>query len=98
MLREKAEASVVSDLETAWAGLVAARQLVERMESTLLERAKQARDIAKVQYEKGAASLLDLLDAQRTYTATRAEYAQDLANYWTAIALLEQAMAGELRK
>ncbi|MGO8971357.1 MAG: TolC family protein [Myxococcaceae bacterium] len=98
ILREKAEATVVSDIETAWAGLVATRQLVERMESTLLERAKQARDIAKVQYDKGAASLLDLLDAQRTYTATRAEYAQDLANYWTAVAFLEQAMAGELRK
>ena len=98
ILREKAEASVVSDIESAWAGLTATRQQVERMESALLDRAKQARDIAKVQYEKGAASLLDLLDAQRTYTATRAEYAQDLANYWTALALLEQAMAGELRK
>jgi outer membrane protein, heavy metal efflux system len=97
VLREKAEATVVSDVETAWAGLVAARQLVERMESTLLERAKQARDITQIQYEKGAASLLDLLDAQRQYTATRAEYAQDLANYWIAVAQLEQAMAGTLR-
>ncbi len=98
ILRAKAEASVVADIESAWAGFIATRQQVERMESALLDRAKQARDIAKVQYEKGAASLLDLLDAQRTYTATRAEYAQDLANYWTAVALLEQAMAGELRK
>ena len=96
-LRLKAEATVVSDLETAWAELVAARKLVERMESTLLERAKKARDISQVQYEKGAASLLDFLDAQRTYTATRAEYAQDLATYWTAVALLEEAVAGELR-
>jgi len=97
VLREKAEATVVSDIETAWAQLVAARRLVERMESTLLERARKARDIAQVQYEKGAASLLDLLDAQRTYTATRAEYAQDLAGYWTAVALLEQAAATEIR-
>jgi cobalt-zinc-cadmium efflux system outer membrane protein len=67
------------------------------MEATLLERARKSLDITRVQYEKGAASLLDLLDAQRTYTATRVEYAQDLANYWTAVALLEEAMAGELR-
>jgi len=97
VLRQKAEATVVSDVETAWAQLVAARQLVVRMEATLLERARKSRDITQVQYEKGAASLLDLLDAQRTYTATRVEYLQDLATYWTAVALLEQAMAGELR-
>jgi cobalt-zinc-cadmium efflux system outer membrane protein len=97
VLREKAEATVVSDVEASWAQLSAARQLVSRMESILLERAKKARDITQVQYEKGAASLLDLLNAQRTYTASRAEYAQDLAGYWTAVAALEQAVAMELR-
>jgi len=97
LLREKAEATVVSDVETAWAQFVAARQLVERMQSTLLSRAQNARDIARVQYEKGAASLLDFLDAQRTYTATRAEYAQDLAAYWNAVALLEEAVGQDLR-
>jgi len=96
-LREKAEATVVSDVETAYAQLIAARQRVERMESRLLGRARDARDIAEVQYRKGAASLLDFLDAQRTYTATRAEYAQDLASYWTAVALLEEAVEEELR-
>jgi len=39
---------VVSDIETAWAQLVAARQPVERMESTLLERARKGREIAQV--------------------------------------------------
>ncbi len=63
----------------------------------MLERAQTARDLVRVQYEKGAASLLDFLNAQRTYTATRAEYAQDLAGYWIAVASLEQATAEELR-
>jgi len=67
-------------------------------ESTLLERARKARDLVQVQYEKGAASLLDLLNAQRTYTATHGEYAQDLANYWIAVSLLEQATARELKQ
>ena len=97
LLREKAEATVVSDVETAWAQLVAARHLVERMQGRLLGRAADARDIARVQYEKGAASLLEFLDAQRTYSATRAEYAQDLAAFWNAVALLEQAVARDLR-
>lgn len=97
VLEQKAEALVVSDVETAFAALSAARKLVERMQSPLLERAQTARDLVRIQYEKGAASLLDLLNAQRTYTATRAEYAQDLASYWTAVAQLEQATAKELR-
>jgi len=75
VLVEKAKAQVMTDVETAYTQLVTARKLVERMQGSLLERAQKARDITRVQYEKGAASLLDLLNAQRTYTATRAEYA-----------------------
>jgi cobalt-zinc-cadmium efflux system outer membrane protein len=63
----------------------------------LLDRAATARGLVRIQYEKGAASLLDLLNAERTYTAIRVEYAQGLAGYWTAVASLEQAVAGELR-
>jgi cobalt-zinc-cadmium efflux system outer membrane protein len=97
VLAQKSEAQVVSDVETSFAQLSAARKLVERMRSPLLERAQTARDLVRIQYEKGAASLLDFLNAQRTYTATRAEYAQDLAGYWIAVASLEQATARELR-
>jgi len=96
-LVHKAEAQVVTDIEAAYAQLAGARKLVLRMQPTLLERARKARDIVQVQYEKGAATLLDLLDAQRTYTATRVEYAQDLAGYWNAVAALEQATGMELR-
>ena len=98
ILRQKAEAQIVADVETAWAQLSGTKSLVERMQRTLLNRAQTARDLVRVQYEKGAASLLDLLNAQRTYSTTRAEYAQDLASYWTAFALLEQATAQELRR
>jgi cobalt-zinc-cadmium efflux system outer membrane protein len=97
VLRQKAEAQVVADVETAWARLQAARNLVWRMQETLLERARKARDLVQVQYEKGAASLLDLLNGQRSYTAARGEYAQDLANYWIAVSLLELATATKLK-
>ena len=48
-------------------------------------------------YRKGAASLLDFLDAERTYIATNLEYRQDLAAYWDAVYQLEQATAVKLR-
>ena len=94
---QKAEAQVVSDVETAWTNLAASRKLVERMESRLLDRAGRARDLIQMQYQKGAASLLEFLDAQRQWIATNVEYLQDLANYWTAVFQLEQAVGRELR-
>jgi len=97
LLHAKLEAQLVTDVETAWTNLVSSRKLVERMEGRLLDRAKRARDLVELQYKKGAASLLEFLDAQRTYIATNVEYLQDLANYWTAVYQLEQAVGMDLR-
>jgi cobalt-zinc-cadmium efflux system outer membrane protein len=94
----KAAATVGSDVSTAFAAFETSRKLVQRMEGGgLLQSAKTARDITRVQYEKGAATLTDLLDAQRTYIATNVEYFQDLTNYWTAVYQLEEAVGVELR-
>jgi cobalt-zinc-cadmium efflux system outer membrane protein len=95
----KATAQVVSDVSSSWADYVAARQLVQRMESGgLLKSAKTARDITRLQFEKGAAGLTDFLDAQRAYIATNVEYIQDVTNYWTAVFELEQAIGVELHR
>jgi len=95
-LAAKAEAQVVSDVQAAFVAYRASRTQVTRMQERLLERARRARDLTAVQYEKGAASLLEYLDAQRTYSAVNAEYWQDLANYWNAVFQLEAASATEL--
>jgi cobalt-zinc-cadmium efflux system outer membrane protein len=96
--RAKVEAQVLNDISTAFTNFVASRELVERMQARLLDRAARARDLVNIQYQKGAASLLELLDAERTYIAVNQEYLQDLANYWTAIFQLEQAVGTELRR
>jgi cobalt-zinc-cadmium efflux system outer membrane protein len=51
----------------------------------------------RTQIDGGIGSVTDLLDAQRTYIATNVEYLQDLANYWTAVYQLEEAVGMELR-
>ena len=94
----KLEAQVVSDVEAAVATYTTSRKLVERMESGLLERARKARDITKLQFDAGAAPLMDYLDAQRTFIAANLEYIQDLTAYWTAVAQLEAAVGMEFRK
>ena len=93
----KARAVVVSDVAQAWAGYVSAREMVERMERDLLKEAKLSRDLEQLMYTKGAASLLDFLDSERTYLATNLEYHQDLASYWSAVYALEEATATPLR-
>jgi cobalt-zinc-cadmium efflux system outer membrane protein len=93
----KTTAQVASDVATGYANFVGARKLVERMETGgLLKSARTARDITRLQYEKGAANLTDFLDAQRTYIAANVEYFGDLTNYWTAVFQLEQAVGMEL--
>jgi cobalt-zinc-cadmium efflux system outer membrane protein len=96
--QSKIQATIVSDVGTAYASYTTARKLVERMETKLLASAKKARDITEIQFNAGQAPLMDFLDAQRTYIATNVEYLQDLTGYWTAIYQLEQAVGMELRK
>jgi cobalt-zinc-cadmium efflux system outer membrane protein len=99
LTQAKAVAQVVSDVSTAAALVASSRDLVERMEKGgLLKAAKTARDITRTQYERGAGTLMDLLDAQRTYIATNVEYIGDLTGYWTAVSQLEEAVGMELRQ
>jgi outer membrane protein, heavy metal efflux system len=94
---DKVKAQVLSDVTQAFASYLAVRSQVERMEEKLLEQARVSRDLAQVMYQKGAASFIDFMDAQRQFVASRLEYNQDLANYWSAVYQLEQATATVLR-
>jgi cobalt-zinc-cadmium efflux system outer membrane protein len=94
---DKVKAQLLSDVTQAFAAYVSAKSQVERMEGKLLEQAKVSRDLAQHMYQRGAASFIDFMDAQRAYVASRLEYNQDLANYWGAVYQLEQATASPLR-
>ncbi len=52
----------------------------------------------KIQYEHGAAALIDLLFAERQFIQTKQEYLQAQTDYWTAAFQIEQALGRELRK
>jgi outer membrane protein, heavy metal efflux system len=94
----KAEAQVVSDVESAFATFQTALERARRMEGEtgLLARARRARDLVGVQYQKGAASLLELLDAQRTFRTVALEAHTNLADYWSSVFRLEQAVGRAL--
>jgi len=95
--RDKAAAQLTSEVITAYGAFAASRKLVDRMRGGLLGRAQRARDLTRIQYEKGAARLFELLDAQRAFAQVRAEYLQDLHDLWVNLFKLEAAVGRELR-
>jgi cobalt-zinc-cadmium efflux system outer membrane protein len=92
----KTEAQVLNDVLTAFTQFKSARSRVERAERELLEHAKHTRDLVQLQYQKGAASLLEYLDAQRILISTKLDYEGDLSDYWLAVVLIGQAVGLEL--
>ena len=57
-----------------------------------VDQAKESRDIDEYSYRHGAASLLDFLDAERSFRATQLAYRQALATYLLAIEQLREAV------
>lgn len=96
--RRKVEAQIASDVSAAYSAFTSASSRAIRMTGRLLDRSARARDLVRLQYEKGAASLFELLDAQRTFLGTQTEYLQTLNDFWIAVFQLEQATGVELHK
>lgn len=71
--------------------------LLQVFEGGMLERAENALRIAEKAYRAGATSLLELLEAQRTYIETRAQYLKTLADYRQASIDVAYAVGADLK-
>lgn len=71
-----------------------ANEQLQVFESGLLKQAEQTLRVARVSFQQGAASLLDVLDSQRVYRQTLLEYTQTRADLSIALARLERAVGG----
>ena len=87
-----ANGQVLTDVRDAYEGLQTNDRLVQMYRSGTLDVAKKNRDISEYAYRRGAASLLDFLDAERSYRATQISYRQTLAAYLTSLEQLRQAV------
>lgn len=96
LLADSAEVQVIQDVESAYANFISARERLRMYEGTYLGYAKESLDIEEFSFHKGGASILDFLDAQRTYRATQLAYRQQLATYLNALAALQSAAGLEL--
>ncbi len=81
---ESVRIGVLTDVRSAYAGYQTAEEVASLYESGYLDQAAQSREISNYAYQRGAASLLDMLDAERSYRATQLAYRQALAAYMTS--------------
>jgi cobalt-zinc-cadmium efflux system outer membrane protein len=90
--QQSASDTVLSDVSNAYEALRSNDEVVQLYTSGYLKQAQDSRDINEYAYKRGAASLLDFLDAERSYRATQLAYRQSLAAYMTALEQLKQAV------
>lgn len=89
---EAVRVGVLTDVRSSYAGYVTNEKVVSLYESGYLDQASQSREISRYAYQRGAASLLELLDAERSYRSTQLAYRQSLAAYMTSIQQINVAV------
>lgn len=93
---QKAIVQVENDVEIAYRNLLESRRLVETYRGGVLEDARLTLTIVEKAYERGGATILDLLDAARTSRTIQQNYIETLFNYQRNLFLLENAVGREI--
>jgi cobalt-zinc-cadmium efflux system outer membrane protein len=89
---QAASDTVISDVANAYEAVKSNEEVVQLYTSGYLKQAQDSRDITEYAYKRGAASLLDFLDAERSYRSIQLAYRQALASYMTALEQLKEAV------
>jgi len=87
-----ARGQVLTDVRDAYDALESSDRLAKYFRSGYLDVSQKNRDISEYAYRRGAASLLDFLDAERSYRATQLAWRQTIAAYLTALEQLREAV------
>ena len=88
------QATIDNDVDTAYAQYEIARNTVERLEGTLLNKARDVRQITEYSYRRGEASFVEFLDATRAYNETIQTYNEARAQYARSLYLID-SVAGK---
>ena len=88
---------VENEVDVAYRNLLQSRRLVEAYFGEVLEDARATFAIVERAYERGGATILDLLDAARTSRAIQQNYIEALFNYQHNLFQLESAVGQEIK-
>jgi cobalt-zinc-cadmium efflux system outer membrane protein len=95
-LATAARAQVFNDVDTAYATVNSTVILLKPYKEQYLEEASSVRDTIAFSYQRGAASLLDFLNAQADYRSVQVNYLNLVASYLGAAAQLNLAVGREV--
>jgi outer membrane protein, heavy metal efflux system len=90
--QQAASDTVLSDVANAYEAVKSNDEVVQLYTSGYLHEAQDSRDISEYAYRHGATSLLDFLDAERSYRAVELAYRQALASYMNALEQMKAAV------
>jgi outer membrane protein, heavy metal efflux system len=90
--KNAARQAVMTDVTTAYEAVKTGEGIVQLYQSGYLKESKESLDISQYAYQRGAASLLDFLDAERSYRSTELTYRDTLATYMLAVEQLHEAV------
>ena len=83
---------VFTDVKNAYESLRMNEKIIQLYQGGYVDEAKQSKDIDEYSYKRGVASLLDYLDAERTFRTSQLAYRQALAGYMTALEQMREAV------
>ena len=87
---QQAQLEVQTEVMKAFQSYQSLAQQIERYQSGLLEQAKQVVESKIYSYNRGEVSLLEVLNAQRTYDEVQAQYIETQFNFSAALVELER--------
>lgn len=87
---------VENEVDVAYKNLLQSRRLVEAFLGGVLEDARSTFTIVERAYERGGATILDLLDAARTSRTIQQNYFEALFSYQRNVIQLESAVGQEI--
>ncbi len=93
---QKTLLEVENQVDIAYRTLLQSRTLVEAYQRGVLDDARQTFTIVERAYERGGATILDLLDAARTARAIQLNYLESLFSYQRNVFQLENAIGREI--
>lgn len=95
-LRDATQAQVFSDVDSAYVTIESALNLLRPYKTEYLSLSVKVRDKVEFAYQHGGASLLDYLDAEKSYRDTRLAYINLVGSYLVAAAQMNMAVGQEV--
>jgi cobalt-zinc-cadmium efflux system outer membrane protein len=95
-LQEGVLNSVYRDVDSSYAQLESVRSLLRPYRQKYLDESKEIRDLISFSFSQGGASLLEFLDAQKSYRDTQLSYRNLVGSYLSALAQLSLAVGQEV--